>query len=58
MVLTIAVLVILITAPIGAVAIMLSAPKLLNKSSEEFHSAKEDTTHTAQGPADAGRGQV
>ena len=56
MVLTIAVLVILITAPIGAVAIMLSAPKLLNKTSEEFHSAREDT-HTAQGQDDA-RGQV
>lgn len=48
MVLTIAVLVILITAPIGAVAIMLSAPKLLKKTSEEFHSARDDT-HAAQG---------
>ena len=34
-VLTIAVLVILVTAPIGAIAIMLSAPKLLNKTSEQ-----------------------
>ena len=48
MVLTIAVLVILITAPIGAVAIMLSAPKLLKKTSEEFHSARDDS-HAAQG---------
>lgn len=31
-VLTIAVLVILITAPVGAAAIMLSAPKLLSKA--------------------------
>jgi NhaP-type Na+/H+ or K+/H+ antiporter len=35
MVLTIAVLVILITAPIGAVAIMLSAPRMLKKSGDE-----------------------
>ena len=34
-VLTIAVLVILVTAPIGAIAIMTSAPKLLNKTEIE-----------------------
>ena len=47
MVLTIAVLVILITAPIGAVAIMLSAPKLLKKTEEEFHSANDDSKAAA-----------
>ncbi|MCL4129876.1 UNVERIFIED_CONTAM: hypothetical protein GTU68_064674 [Idotea baltica] len=41
-VLTIAVLVILITAPIGAVAIMLSAPKLLQKAPSEEDQEKSD----------------
>lgn len=36
-VLTVAVLVILITAPIGSIAISLSGPKLLKKSSQENH---------------------
>ena len=60
MVLTIAVLVILITAPIGAVAIMLSAPKLLKKTGakeESFHSAREDI-QSAVSAADVGTGQV
>ena len=39
-VLTIAVLVILVTAPIGAIAIMLSAPKLLERDSRS--SSRED----------------
>lgn len=40
-ILTIAVLVILITAPIGAIAIMLSAPKLLTKASVVNSSGEE-----------------
>ena len=47
-ILTIAVLVILITAPIGAIAISLSAPRLLNKHStpaaSPVHRAEENDT--------------
>ena len=58
MVLTIAVLVILITAPIGAVAIMLSAPKLLKKAKEDsFHSAVSARDDT-QSAANVGTDQV
>lgn len=53
-VLTIAVLSILITAPIGAAAIMLTAPRLLSKSGqaegEAASAAKEATERWVPGP--------
>ena len=42
-VLTIAVLVILITAPIGAIAIMTSGPKLLTQTEDKKASARTDS---------------
>lgn len=48
-VLTIAVLVILITAPIGAIAIMFSAPKLLEKAS----SASQEDKKLSKGDAES-----
>ncbi len=42
MILTIAVLVILITAPIGAIGIMLSGPKLLKREEENEGEGHED----------------
>ena len=48
-ILTIAVLVILITAPIGSIAITLSGPKLLNKKSTNNQEETQDNLNLEEG---------